>query len=225
MKRFENAQVGDLVYCRKNGEGEIMELDRGSTYPVDVRFENCNDTYTLSGLQSTDDVEPVLFFRDSKSNYYERREDCEWYVPPTEEPEFEKWCKTQRHVYPTIKAAFYAGKEIGQEKLSQQIEGLLTSYDKLAIENAELKEQLKAYEINKPLTIPAELVPVNTFVWCYDDEADKKVRCYADRKRAYLDGGTSDTARDGDKIFWKHILLAIDLTIDGIFYPAGTEVL
>ena len=73
MKRFENAQVGDLVYCRLYGIGTINCIDNTSCYPIKVSFNREDESYTIDGNVETGHIEPVLFYRNEKSNYLEER--------------------------------------------------------------------------------------------------------------------------------------------------------
>ena len=77
MKRFENAQVGDLVYCRKNGEGKIDEINYSSSYPISCYFSKFYATYKKSGHIDGCDVEPMLFYRKGEERYQTERPEPE----------------------------------------------------------------------------------------------------------------------------------------------------
>lgn len=81
MKRFENAKVGDKVYCRINGFGTIQNIGKYA-YPIAVYFENRTDSYTLDGqytfygyhfFSDLKDSEPILFYVDGDNKYSETR--------------------------------------------------------------------------------------------------------------------------------------------------------
>lgn len=73
MQRFENAQVGDKVYCRRYGEGVITHINLDSDYPLEVQF-NVNDAdYTFQGKILYGDVEPMLFYVDGDNKYTTER--------------------------------------------------------------------------------------------------------------------------------------------------------
>lgn len=73
MKRFENAKVGDKVYCRLNGFGTIRVIDKDWDYPVEVAFNVGECGYTLCGRLDIPDVEPILFYVDGDNKYSETR--------------------------------------------------------------------------------------------------------------------------------------------------------
>ena len=73
MKRFENAEVGDLVYCRRLGAGVIRQINVGNTYPILCMFGEFTETYSLDGFMILSDAEPILFYRDATNNYLENR--------------------------------------------------------------------------------------------------------------------------------------------------------
>ena len=76
-KRFENAQVGDLVYCRLNGEGTIISVTKANTesvYPLAVKFKNKDEVqYTIDGKYHDNDIEPMLFYRSETDIYLTER--------------------------------------------------------------------------------------------------------------------------------------------------------
>ena len=74
MQRFENAKIGDKVYCRICGNGEVNEVNNNSTYPIYAEFEDgTNDTYAYCGKLFLENSEATLFYRDDTSNYLEER--------------------------------------------------------------------------------------------------------------------------------------------------------
>lgn len=74
MTRFQDAVVGDKVYCRKKGPGTIYRIDNDKLYPLIVDFSSSLKVrYTLEGKILQDDHEAMLFYRDNTSNYLEER--------------------------------------------------------------------------------------------------------------------------------------------------------
>lgn len=75
MKRFENAQVGDLVYCRRHGRGKITAIDLGVNvlYGLACAFRKSPETYNLDGFLINTDAEPMLFYIDEDNCYAEKR--------------------------------------------------------------------------------------------------------------------------------------------------------
>lgn len=71
MKRFENARVGDLVYCRKLGASSIVSIDKDSEYPI--RISRMGTKYTIEGRYDKRDIEPILFYRSDTDNYLSER--------------------------------------------------------------------------------------------------------------------------------------------------------
>lgn len=87
MERFENAQVGDLVYCRLGGNGKIIEIKQGSMMPIHVNYPHrlpCNgidyESYSLDGKIHKSNTEPVLFYRKGKERYLTKQPepDVDW---------------------------------------------------------------------------------------------------------------------------------------------------
>ena len=74
-KRFENARVGDAVYCRLSGEGVITSIDPSPTnwYPIRVRFANKICRHASDGRFSSHHAEPTLFYRSETNNYLTER--------------------------------------------------------------------------------------------------------------------------------------------------------
>ena len=74
-QRFEDAQVGDTVYCRLYGPGKIIELnhDPAATFPVLVLMEKNSRVYEISGRYDFDTVEPTLFYRIGACRYLTAR--------------------------------------------------------------------------------------------------------------------------------------------------------
>ena len=103
MERFENAQIDDLVWCRKYGNGFIEAIKNGEyVYRIGVVFggEKGNqlfESYTIGGYFDEDDVEPMLFYRKGEEHYLTERPEPEidwpkvkrgtmFYVGDTENP-------------------------------------------------------------------------------------------------------------------------------------------
>lgn len=64
MANFENAKVGDKVYCLINGEGEIDEpIDFHNSFPISVSFGNdVFESYLLDGrLHDSTNKTPILY--------------------------------------------------------------------------------------------------------------------------------------------------------------------
>ena len=83
MERFENAQIDDLVWCRKYGNGFIEAIKNGeSVYRIGVVFggEKGNplfESYTIGGYINEGDVEPMLFYRKGEEKYLTERPEPE----------------------------------------------------------------------------------------------------------------------------------------------------
>lgn len=83
MKRFENAQIDDLVWCRKYGNGVIDTIENGeSVYKIEVVFEGEKgnplfEAYTIGGYIDEDDAEPMLFYRKGEEKYLTERPEPE----------------------------------------------------------------------------------------------------------------------------------------------------
>lgn len=73
MKRFENAQVGDRVYCRLNGDGIIDSINGKDFYAVDCSFEDAKESYSFDGKFRKQDKEPTLFYIDGDNLYATER--------------------------------------------------------------------------------------------------------------------------------------------------------
>lgn len=75
MKRFQNVKEGDKVYCRINGNGVIVDIEKNTKmlYPISVQFNDCTEDYTLEGKLYDDHVEAILFYRDDTSDYLTER--------------------------------------------------------------------------------------------------------------------------------------------------------
>lgn len=60
---FENARVGDRVWCSINGWGIVSLIDKGSNYPIEVYFDNGqDDSYTFCGNAFVHSVWRTLFW-------------------------------------------------------------------------------------------------------------------------------------------------------------------
>lgn len=67
MKTFENAKVGDEVWCFRNGWGNVIKNDNNiEVYPIMVQFSVRSDTYTFEGRSSKSDANPSLFWDEIK---------------------------------------------------------------------------------------------------------------------------------------------------------------
>jgi hypothetical protein len=73
MKMFENAQVGDKVYSRLHGEGEITKIYSTLDYPVECKFNIGDKQYDYSGRYLRSDIEPTLFYRTDTNNFHTDR--------------------------------------------------------------------------------------------------------------------------------------------------------
>lgn len=80
--RFQDAQVGDAVYCRLHGIGIIIDIDkRSKNYPIVVRHTGGDAcTYTYDGSADTSYEEPVLFYRKGSEKYLTERPSPEFEV-------------------------------------------------------------------------------------------------------------------------------------------------
>lgn len=64
MERFENAKIGDEVFCEVYGDGNIVRLQKESTYPVVVEFSSeYRESYRLDGRICKEAIKPTLFYR------------------------------------------------------------------------------------------------------------------------------------------------------------------
>lgn len=84
MERFENAKIGDEVFCEVYGDGNIVRLQKESTYPVVVEFSSeYRESYTRDGRIRKEAINPTLFYRKgAERNLTER---------PTEEIDWKEW--------------------------------------------------------------------------------------------------------------------------------------
>lgn len=83
MERFENAQVGDLVYCRIYGDGEIMNKKETNRceYPITVKFKQSGlGSYLVCGRFGKGHTEQILFYRKGEERYLTERPepDVDW---------------------------------------------------------------------------------------------------------------------------------------------------
>ncbi len=61
---FENAKLGDRVYCLLSGYGYICSIGRSNEYPIEVDFElksMCKKVYTIEGREFITDITPILY--------------------------------------------------------------------------------------------------------------------------------------------------------------------
>lgn len=83
MERFENAQVGDLVYCRVYGDGEIVNKKETSwgEFLIIVKFNLSGlESYFVCGRFGKGHTEPILFYRKGEDRYLTERPepDVDW---------------------------------------------------------------------------------------------------------------------------------------------------
>ena len=86
MDRFDDAKIGDLVYCRLRGEGVITSVTYSERYMLECSFEyEKHIPYDYSGRSSKEFVEPTLFYRKGEERYLEKRPELEidWSKVPT----------------------------------------------------------------------------------------------------------------------------------------------
>ena len=77
MKRFSEAEAGDLVYCRLKGAGFITYTNIKND-EIRVRFQpGANVYYDCTGRKNSTDTEPLLFYRSSTDNYLTERPEPE----------------------------------------------------------------------------------------------------------------------------------------------------
>lgn len=83
MKRFENAEVGDLVYSRTMGCGRVFSIRETPLYAqpserIYIQYSNGFVTACeLDGRNSSEETEPTLFYRSSTDNYLTERPEPE----------------------------------------------------------------------------------------------------------------------------------------------------
>lgn len=79
MERFEDAQEGDLVYCRVRGCGEIVKVVQGNEYPIRATFETWKipEHYMVTGKFGVNHVEATLFYRKCEERYLTERPEPE----------------------------------------------------------------------------------------------------------------------------------------------------
>jgi hypothetical protein len=56
-----NWYVGQPVYCLQNGEGVIMDTKNNAPYPIRVKFNGCESTYTELGKLFLNNETPMLY--------------------------------------------------------------------------------------------------------------------------------------------------------------------
>lgn len=83
MERFENAKIGDEVFCEVYGYGKLVSLTvpSGSTYPVVAKFSSeYRESYMLDGRIRKEATKPTLFYRKgTERNLTERPgEEINW---------------------------------------------------------------------------------------------------------------------------------------------------
>ena len=86
MKRFENAQVNDEIYCRLKGNGIIKSTTYSERYPLECFFEkyNSHGEYNLDGRHAYYCEEAILFYRKGEEKYLTERPepDVDWSKVP-----------------------------------------------------------------------------------------------------------------------------------------------
>ena len=73
MKRFENAQVSDEVYCRLRGEGIIKSITYSERYPLECLFYDHCTSFDHDGRSQKDHFEPTLFYRKGPEKHLTER--------------------------------------------------------------------------------------------------------------------------------------------------------
>ena len=87
MDRFDDAKIGDLVYCRLRGDGVITSVTYSERYMLECSFEyERYSPYDYSGRSSKEFVEPTLFYRKGEERYLEKRPEPELEVDWTKVP-------------------------------------------------------------------------------------------------------------------------------------------
>lgn len=66
MARFDNAKIGDKVYCLMYGWGKIHNIDKKYIYCIDVYFNDCDISFTIDGKRFKEDINHVLFWNEVK---------------------------------------------------------------------------------------------------------------------------------------------------------------
>ena len=87
-KIFENAQVGDEVYCRMRGDGVIIAVNRGNALPIECAFNDgidSNEYYLFDGRIYNNSPEPLLFYRKDDERYLTERPE------PEKEIDWKEW--------------------------------------------------------------------------------------------------------------------------------------
>lgn len=68
--RFADAQIGDKVYSRVDGDGEIVAI---TDKIIKCKFNSTVFGYTKTGKLSHENKESILFYRDETSSYLTKR--------------------------------------------------------------------------------------------------------------------------------------------------------
>ena len=64
MERFENAKIGDEVFCEVYGDGKIVSCRDLVSYRILVEFmSSARESYTLDGRMHKKAIKPTLFYR------------------------------------------------------------------------------------------------------------------------------------------------------------------
>lgn len=107
MERFENAKIGDEVFCEICGEGKIVAFTDKSPFLVVVKFSTGHrESYTLDGRIRKKAIKPTLFYRKGpERNLTERpAEEINWkeYVGKqilVRDAEYEDWGERKLYAY------------------------------------------------------------------------------------------------------------------------------
>ena len=60
---FENARIGDRVWCMRRGWGTVRKIDGDSLYPLKITYQHAAiGSYTLDGLAHVEDITQTLFW-------------------------------------------------------------------------------------------------------------------------------------------------------------------
>lgn len=85
LPRFHEAEVGDLVYSRIYGYGQVKEVCGAAAYAIEIATEKAGeDSSTLEGFRHISDEEPTWFYADPKNKenkYLEERPNESYKIP------------------------------------------------------------------------------------------------------------------------------------------------
>ena len=79
MRRFENAQIGDKVYCRLHGDGIIYDFSDINHNILNIHFPMLEiyKEYYAHGVLQLHHFEPTLFYRKGSEKYLTERPEPE----------------------------------------------------------------------------------------------------------------------------------------------------